>query len=108
LSKGHGLGEERLGGRCTEEREESGGASQIPMADGTPGLGRATGMLARKAACGSSGSGVDERGRGKTGTGQRTVFVLKSGSVARAEIERGGGSAWVCPCGGKRRRRGGA
>jgi hypothetical protein len=42
------VGEERLGGRRTEEREESGGAGQIPMDDGAPVLGRATGMLARE------------------------------------------------------------
>jgi hypothetical protein len=42
------LGEERLGGRCTEERLESGGAGQIQTADGAPVLGRATGRVAQE------------------------------------------------------------
>jgi hypothetical protein len=45
VSEGRGLGEERLGGRRTKEREESGGASQIPTADGAPVPGRAMGRL---------------------------------------------------------------
>jgi hypothetical protein len=48
VSEGRGLGEERLGGRCTEERVESGGAGQIPTADGAPVLGRATGRVAQE------------------------------------------------------------
>jgi hypothetical protein len=48
VSEGRGLGEERLGGRRTEEREESGGTSQIPTANGAQVLGRATGRLARE------------------------------------------------------------
>jgi hypothetical protein len=82
VSEGHGLGEERLRGRCTEEREESGGVGQIPMVDGAPVLGRATGMSAReggvqlwglgKAACSSGCSGMDER------KGRRAVVPAKS------------------------------
>jgi hypothetical protein len=45
VSEGHGLGEERLRGWCTKEREESGGADQIPMNDGAPMLGRAMGNV---------------------------------------------------------------
>jgi hypothetical protein len=45
VSEGRGLGEERLRGRCTEEREETSGADQIPMDDGAPVLGRATGNV---------------------------------------------------------------
>jgi hypothetical protein len=45
VSEGHGLGDERLRGRLTEEREESGGTGQIPMDDGPPVLGRATGNV---------------------------------------------------------------
>jgi hypothetical protein len=48
VSEGRGLGEERLRGRRTEEREESDGAGQIPMDDGAPVLGRAMGMSARE------------------------------------------------------------
>jgi hypothetical protein len=84
------LGEERLGGRCTEEREESGHASQISMDDGAPVLRRATGMSSREGMCDSGGSGVNERRRGKIGTGGRLAFVLKSVSMAQAERERGG------------------
>jgi hypothetical protein len=40
VSGGRGLGEERLGGRRTEEREESGSAGQIQTDDGAPVLGR--------------------------------------------------------------------
>jgi hypothetical protein len=47
VSKGRGLGEEGLGGWCTEEREESGGTGQILMDDGAAVLGRATGPSAR-------------------------------------------------------------
>jgi hypothetical protein len=43
-----------------------------------------------KAVRDSGGSGVDERRRGKTGTGGRLAFVLKSVSMAQAERERGG------------------
>jgi hypothetical protein len=46
VSKGCGLREERLGGLRTEEREESGGTSQILTANGALVLGRATGSLA--------------------------------------------------------------
>jgi hypothetical protein len=84
------LGEERLGGRCTEEREESGHASQIPMDDGAPVLRRATGMSSQEGVRDSGGSGVNERRRGKIGTGGRLAFVLKSVSMAQAERERGG------------------
>jgi hypothetical protein len=45
VSEGRGLGEERLGGRSTEEREESSGADQILPDDGAPVLGRATGNI---------------------------------------------------------------
>jgi hypothetical protein len=48
VSEGRGFGEESLEGRCTEEREESGSSYQIPMDDGAPVHGRATGMLARE------------------------------------------------------------
>jgi hypothetical protein len=48
VSEGHGLGDERLGGRHTEEREESGDTDQILTADGVPVLGRATRSLARE------------------------------------------------------------
>jgi hypothetical protein len=48
VSEGRGLGEERLGGWRTEEREESGGADQIPTDDGAPVLGRAMGMSPRE------------------------------------------------------------
>jgi hypothetical protein len=46
VSEGRGLGEEGLEGRRTEEREESGGAAQIPTDDGATVLGRATRMSA--------------------------------------------------------------
>jgi hypothetical protein len=48
VSEGHGFGEERLGERHTDEREESGGADQILTDDGVPVLGRAMGMLAQE------------------------------------------------------------
>jgi hypothetical protein len=48
VSEGHGFGEERLGGRHTDEREESGDADQIPTDDGVPVLGRAMGMSAQE------------------------------------------------------------
>jgi hypothetical protein len=48
VSEVHEFVEERLGGWRTEEREESGGADQIPTDDGVPVLGRATGMLAQE------------------------------------------------------------
>jgi hypothetical protein len=38
VSEGCGLGEERLGGWLTEEREESGSGGQILMVDGAPVL----------------------------------------------------------------------
>jgi hypothetical protein len=47
VSEGRGLGEEMLGGRRTEEREESGGDGQILTDDGAVMLGKATGTLAR-------------------------------------------------------------
>jgi hypothetical protein len=47
VSEGHGLGEERLGGRRTEETKESGGTRQIPMDDGAAVLGRVTRTSAR-------------------------------------------------------------
>jgi hypothetical protein len=48
VSEVHEFVEERLGGWRTEEREESGGADQIPTDDGVPVLGRATGMSAQE------------------------------------------------------------
>jgi hypothetical protein len=49
-----------------------------------------------KVACGSGGSGIDEKGRGETAMGRRPTFVLKSGLVVRAEGEKGvGASAWA-------------
>jgi hypothetical protein len=64
VNEGRGLGEERLGGWRTEEREESGGADQIPMADGVSVLGRATGSLARE-----GGTRLRWLGRGREGKG---------------------------------------
>jgi hypothetical protein len=64
VSEGQGLREERLRGRRTEEREESGGADQILTADGAQVFRRAVGGWPRKAARGSGGSCVDESGRG--------------------------------------------
>jgi hypothetical protein len=48
MSEGHGLGKERLKGRCTKKREESGGGGQISTDDGAPVLRRAMGMSARE------------------------------------------------------------
>jgi hypothetical protein len=44
VSEGRGLGEERLGGRHTKEREERGGAGQIPTGElrGTSAQGGGT------------------------------------------------------------------
>jgi hypothetical protein len=50
---------------------------------------------------------MDERRRGEMGMGWQPVFVLKSGSVARAEREKGWGSVWRRrggPCRGGRQR----
>jgi hypothetical protein len=51
VSEGRGLGEERLGERLTEEREESDGASQIPIDDGAPVFRRATGNIGSERRC---------------------------------------------------------
>jgi hypothetical protein len=62
VSEGRGLGEERLGGWCTEKREESRGTGQIPTVDRAPVLRRATGCLAVE---GGARLWWLERGRGE-------------------------------------------
>jgi hypothetical protein len=89
VSEGRGLGEERLGGRHTEEREESGGAGQIPTDDGAPVLGRATGTSAwgGSARLRWLGRGREENGA-KRGT--KTAIVLFLRRLGGAT----GASAW--------------
>jgi hypothetical protein len=85
-----------------EGKGGDGSAGQIPTADGALGARESYGEVwPRKAVHGFGGSGVDERGKGRTGTGRWLAFILKEiGSVARAERgKRGGGvdmgaSAW--------------
>jgi hypothetical protein len=90
VSEGRGLGEERLGGRRTEEREESGGAGQILTDDGAPVLGRAMGMSALEGGAWLRWLRRGREEKGEMGMGWRPSFVLKSGSVARAEREKRG------------------
>jgi hypothetical protein len=98
VSEGRGLGEERLRGWHTEEREESSGAGQILMDDGAAVLGRATRTSARggRARLLWLGCGREENGW-KRGM-RRRVVLLKSGSVARGREEKAGvgvgTSAW--------------
>jgi hypothetical protein len=64
VSEGRGLGEERLGGRRTEEREESGGAGEVAKRGRESYGEHRLGEVAL-------GSGVDERRTGQNG--DRTV-----------------------------------
>jgi hypothetical protein len=91
VSEGCGLGEERLGGRRTEEREESGGAGQIPMNDEALVLERATGMSAweRGARLRWLRRGREENGR--NGDGMVAVAFEKRLSGARQRGKRGVG-----------------
>jgi hypothetical protein len=91
VSEGRGLGEERLGGRHTEEREESGGAGQIPTDDGAPVLGRATGTSARGGSAWLRwlGRGREENGA-KRGTKTAIVlFLRRLGGAGKRKRERG-------------------
>jgi hypothetical protein len=91
VSEGCGLGEERLGGRRTEEREESGGAGQIPMNDEALVLERATGMSAWE---GGARLRWLRRGReenGRNGDGMVAVAFEKRLSGARQRGKRGVG-----------------
>jgi hypothetical protein len=54
--------------------------------------GELQGGWPEKAACGSSGSGMDKRGRGKRETGRRPTFILKN-RLGGAGRDRG---AWRC------------
>jgi hypothetical protein len=57
---------------------------------------------------GREGDGARAQTKGaKKRTMGRRAALLKSGSVAWGREEKGGGSAWVCPRGSMRRRRGG-
>jgi hypothetical protein len=107
VSEGCGLGEERLGRWCTEEREESGGADQISLADGASVLGRATRRLAQEGGVRLRwlGSGREGKGQNGDGTVADVRFEKKISSVARAERGEKGGSAWARPRGGGRRRK---
>jgi hypothetical protein len=71
VSEGRGLGEERLGGRRTKEREESGGTGQILTADGAPVPGRAMGRLAWEGSSQLRWLGCGREGKGQNG--DRTV-----------------------------------
>jgi hypothetical protein len=75
VSEGRGLGEGRLGGQRTEEREENGGGGQILTAAGAPVLGRATGRLVREGSARLRWLGRGREGEGKMGTGRRPACV---------------------------------
>jgi hypothetical protein len=76
--------------RCTEEREESCGASQILTPDGAPVLGRAMGMSTRGdgARLWWLGHGREEKGR--NGYGMAASVCFEKWLVARAERGKGG------------------
>jgi hypothetical protein len=90
VSEGRCLGEEGLGGRRIEEREESDGAVQISMDDGVAVLRKATGMSAQGGGARLRwlGRGREENGQ-KRGTGRQPA-LLKCGSVARGRGKGGG------------------
>jgi hypothetical protein len=110
VSEGCGLGEERLGRWCTEEREESGGAGQISPADGASVLGRATGRLAQEGGVRLRwlGSGREGKGQNGDGTVADVRFEKKSArwhgpregkrggrrGRVHVEAEEGGEGAW--------------
>jgi hypothetical protein len=82
VSEGRGLGEERLRGWLTKEREESGGTGQIPTDDGGPVLETATGNVGSGRWRSALMARAWTRGeRGETGTGWWPT-LMKSGSVA--------------------------
>jgi hypothetical protein len=75
VSEGHGLGEERLGGWLTEEREESGDAGQILTDDVAPVLGRATRNVGSGRWFSAPVARAWMRGEwGKTGIGRQPTF----------------------------------
>jgi hypothetical protein len=81
VSEGRGLGEERLRGWLTKEREESSGTGQIPMDDGGPVLERATGNVGSGRWRSAPMARAWTRGeRGETGTGWWPA-LMKSGLV---------------------------
>jgi hypothetical protein len=53
--------------------------------------GELQGGWPRKVVCGSGGSEVDERGKGKTGTGRWPTFILKKNLLGGTGRERGKG-----------------
>jgi hypothetical protein len=77
--------------RCTEEREESCGASQILTPDGAPVLGRAMGMSTRGdgARLWWLGHGREEKGRNGYGMAASVCFEKWLGSAGRD------GKGWV-------------
>jgi hypothetical protein len=82
VSEGRGLGEERLRGWLTKEREESGGTGQISTDDEGPVLERATGNVGSGRWRSALMARAWTRGeRGETGTGWWPT-LMKSGSVA--------------------------
>jgi hypothetical protein len=111
VSEGHGLGEERLTGRRTEETKESGGTRQIPMDDGAAVLGSGGARESYEdVSSGRRRSAPLARAwmRGERAKkGHRVTvgaFEERLGGVGREEK---GGSAWARLHGGGRRRRGG-
>jgi hypothetical protein len=107
VSEGCGLGEERLRGWHTEEREESGGTGQILTADGAPVLGRATGSLALEGGARLRWLECGREGKGRNGDGMPAGVHFERKRLSGA-VERGKrGSTWVRPRGGGIRRRDG-
>jgi hypothetical protein len=91
-----------------EGKGGDGSAGQIPTADGVLGARESYGEVwPRKAVHDFGGLGVDERGKGRTGTGRWLAFILKEiGSVARVERGKKGWSTWALSRGGGRRKGG--
>jgi hypothetical protein len=100
VSEGYGLGEERLRGWCTEEREESGGAGQILMDDGVK-RGRESYEKHQlgEVVLGSGSSGMDERRTGRNRDGAvADAFEKRLSGVGQRGKRRG--STWARPRGG--------
>jgi hypothetical protein len=83
-------------GSTPRKRGKSGGAGQIPPADGPRCSGELRGAWPRMAAHSFGGSGMDERGRGETGSGRWPTFILKeNNSVVQPREGREGGAVGV-------------